>query len=135
MRVTRTGDTWVQSWSSDGATWNVAGGPFTYDMTVTAVGLFAGNRGFAPPAHTVLVDYFTNTAGAPAARTPAGAADGHARRRRPREPGLDLPSYGCGQVETLTAVPHAGLAVRRLERPRDRHAEPAEVDHVRRGRR
>lgn len=109
MRVTRTGDTGPQSWSSDGVTWNVAGGPFSYDMTVTAVGLFAGNRGFAPPAHTVLVDYVHNTAGTPAAedatRAPLDVTlDGGGLVNRT----LDLASYGCGQVETLTAVDQPG---------------------------
>ncbi|MBK7770521.1 MAG: hypothetical protein IPI48_08310 [bacterium] len=109
MRVTRTGDTWVQSWSSDGVTWNVAGGPFNYDMTVTAVGLFAGNRGFAPPAHTVLVDYVHNTAGTPVAedatRAPLDVTlDGGGLVNRT----LNLASYGCGQVETLTAVDQPG---------------------------
>lgn len=109
MRVTRTGDTWVQSWSSDGITWNVAGGPFAYDMTVTAIGLFAGNRGFAAPAHTVLVDYIHNTAGTPAAedgeRAPLTVSlDGGGLVNR----ALDLASYGCGQVETLTAVDQPG---------------------------
>ncbi len=109
MRVTRTGDTWVQSWSSDGVNWNVAGGPFNYDMTVTAIGLFAGNRGFSPPAHTVLVDYIHNTAGVPAGedgqRAPlAVTVDGGGAVTR----ALDLPGYGCGQVETLTAVDQPG---------------------------
>jgi regulation of enolase protein 1 (concanavalin A-like superfamily) len=111
MRVTRTGDTWVQSWSSDGVTWNVANAPFTYDMTVTAAGLFAGNRGSAPPAHTVVVDYIRNTAGAPvgedATRAPLTVTvDGTGVVNRT----LDLPSYGCGQVETLTAVGQPGWA-------------------------
>ena len=109
MRVTRTGDTWVQSWSTDGANWNVADGPFTYDMTVSAIGLFAGNRGVAPPAHTVLVDYFHNTAGAPAGEDAALAPltvtlDGGGQVAR----ALDLATYGCGQVETLTAVDQPG---------------------------
>jgi regulation of enolase protein 1 (concanavalin A-like superfamily) len=109
MRVTRTGDTWVQSWSADGTTWNVANGPFTYDMTVSAIGLFAGNRGIAPPAHTVLVDYFHNTAGVPAGEDAAQAPlavtlDGSGQVAR----ALNLASYGCGQVETLTAIDQPG---------------------------
>lgn len=109
MRVTRTGDTWVQSWSANGVNWTVAGGPFSYDMTVAAVGVFAGNRGFAPPAHTVLVDYVHNAAGAPAGEDSARAPltvtlDGGGAVTR----ALDLPSYACGQVETLTAVDQPG---------------------------
>lgn len=109
MRVTRTGDTWVQSWSSDGVNFNVAGGPFTYSMVVSAIGLFAGNRGVAPPAHTVLVDYIHNTAGVPAgedaARAPLSVSvEGGGLVSR----ALDLPSYACGQSETLTAVDQPG---------------------------
>lgn len=105
MRVTRSGDTFVQSWSTDGTNWTVAGGPFTYAMNVTAVGVFAGNRGSAPPAHTVLVDYVNCRAGAPAAEDGGQAGlvvslDGGGSVTRLR----NLDNYACGETEQLTAV-------------------------------
>ncbi len=109
MRLQRTGDTWIQSWSSDGVVWNVANGPFTYHMTVTEAGLFAGNRGAAPPAHTVLVDYIRNIPGAPAGedsvRAPLDVSvDGSGSVVK----ALGLDTYACAQVETLTAVSQPG---------------------------
>jgi regulation of enolase protein 1 (concanavalin A-like superfamily) len=61
LRVTRMGDSWTQSYSLNGATWT-AGASFTHALTVSQVGLFAGNAGSNPPAHTAVVDYFFNTA-------------------------------------------------------------------------
>ena len=111
MRVTRSGGVFTQSWSADGAAWTVAGAPVAYAMQVGGVGVYAGNRGSAPPAHTVLVDYVTVGIGAPALED-AGLAPlvvevaGHgAVARQP-----DLPSYACGQVAWLTATPSPGWA-------------------------
>ncbi len=61
MRVSRTGDDWVQQWSDDGVTWstNVT---FTHAMVVSEAGVFAGNAGGNAPAHTAVVDYVFNTA-------------------------------------------------------------------------
>ena len=41
LRVTRSGDTWTLEWSRDGASWTSRS--FTHDLTVTKVGLAAGN--------------------------------------------------------------------------------------------
>jgi len=60
MRVRREGDLWTQSYSYDGTNW-LAGASFTHALTVTGVGVFAGNAGNSPPAFTSLVDYFTVT--------------------------------------------------------------------------
>ncbi|MCB0171588.1 MAG: DUF1349 domain-containing protein, partial [Anaerolineae bacterium] len=60
LRVTRTGDLWTQSYSLDGQTWTTSGS-FSHSMSVSAVGVFAGNDG-SNPAHTALVDYFFNSA-------------------------------------------------------------------------
>ena len=109
MRLARTGDSLVQSWSEDGTTWNTVGTPLDYPMNVGGIGVYAGNRGNNAPAHTVLVDYFTNSAGAPAGEDTArnqlnltvvggGTVD--------RE--LNLADYGCGDVEVLTAVDQPG---------------------------
>ncbi|MCB1182878.1 DUF1349 domain-containing protein [bacterium] len=111
MRLERSGNYFTQSWSSDGVTWNLAGTPFAYDMTVTATGLFAGNRGANPQAHTVLVDYISSAYGPPAGEdvdtnplTVSVVGGGLVQRA------LDLPSYACAQVETLTAVDQPGWA-------------------------
>ncbi|MGA9115310.1 MAG: immunoglobulin domain-containing protein [Bacteroidota bacterium] len=61
MRVRRTGNTWRQSYSTDGISWTVAS-TFTYTMSVGAAGIFAGNAGSPPPAFQALADYFFNTA-------------------------------------------------------------------------
>jgi len=65
MRLTRVGDVWTQSASFDGITWkaNTNFVDFTYPMTVTHVGVYAGNAiSISSPEHTALVDYFRNNA-------------------------------------------------------------------------
>jgi hypothetical protein len=61
LRINRTGDTWSVYESTNGTTWNTLG-IFTYAISVTKVGVYAGNSGggFAP-AHTAIIDYFFNT--------------------------------------------------------------------------
>jgi hypothetical protein len=61
LRVTRTGDRWVQAYSFDGATWTTAA-DFTRPLVATRAGVFAGNAGEPAPAFTALVDYAFNTA-------------------------------------------------------------------------
>ncbi|MFW6153784.1 MAG: hypothetical protein ACOC95_01045 [Planctomycetota bacterium] len=68
MRITREKDTWMQRYSVDGHTW-LTGAAFTYALPVSAVGVFAGNAGSSPPAHTAVVDYVRETS-APADTTP-----------------------------------------------------------------
>ncbi|VVB56435.1 SdrD B-like domain protein [uncultured archaeon] len=60
MRVKRTGDNWTMSYSPDGITWTT-GFNVKYSLKVSSVGLYVGNRGYIPPAHTGLIDYFFNT--------------------------------------------------------------------------
>jgi hypothetical protein len=60
LRVRRFGNSFVMLHSVDGRSWTIATS-FSYPMTVTAVGVFAGNAGSAPPAHTARVDAFFNT--------------------------------------------------------------------------
>ena len=59
MRVERVGNTWTQSYSYDGSVYTETT-TFAHTMTVSAVGVFGGNSGESPPAHTALVDYFLN---------------------------------------------------------------------------
>ncbi|QEW17871.1 hypothetical protein LA6_000025 [Marinibacterium anthonyi] len=60
LRVTREGDVWTLEYSVDGATY-VTAGSFSYDLTVSEVGVFAANTGRSP-GFTAQVDYFVNTA-------------------------------------------------------------------------
>ena len=60
LRVTRTGDDWQLDYSTDGQTW-ITAGQFTFTMTASSVGVFAGNTGLAK-GFTARVDYFENTA-------------------------------------------------------------------------
>lgn len=57
LRVTRIGDQWTLSYSGDGTNWTT-GGTYAHTLVVTNVGLFAGNNGSSPPAHTALIDSF-----------------------------------------------------------------------------
>lgn len=67
MRVKRQGSQWTQSYSTNGVNWTTSV-IFTHSLTVTSVGLFAGNCGFPacgstqPPSFASIVDYFFNTA-------------------------------------------------------------------------
>ena len=57
MRVKRETDVWTQSYSFDGLNWSVAT-IFYAPITLAKVGLFVGNAGTTPPAHTASFDYF-----------------------------------------------------------------------------
>ncbi|MCC6396391.1 MAG: hypothetical protein IT282_05190, partial [Bacteroidetes bacterium] len=61
MRVSRTGNSWSMYSSTNGTTYTLIG-TFTFAMTVTQAGLFAGNGGPSVPAHTALFDYFLDRA-------------------------------------------------------------------------
>lgn len=74
MRITRSGDNWTQYISTNGNSWtaNANFHDYNHPMTVTYVGVYAGNAlGLASPAHTALVDYFSNNA-APSADEDGG---------------------------------------------------------------
>ena len=61
LRLTRQGDIWTPQYSDDGVSWTVLGS-FSHALNVGKAGVFAGNAGANPPAHTAVVDYFFNTA-------------------------------------------------------------------------
>jgi len=62
MRVRRQGDEWTQTYSYDGTTW-LPWITFTHPITVTGIGIYAGNApGSSSPAHTASFDYFFETA-------------------------------------------------------------------------
>jgi regulation of enolase protein 1 (concanavalin A-like superfamily) len=66
MRITRSGNSWTQSWSTNGVKYTT-GAVFTFALTVTKIGPFALNSGVSEqgtpaPAFTEVIDYFFNTA-------------------------------------------------------------------------
>ncbi|MBN1559790.1 hypothetical protein JW998_06040 [candidate division KSB1 bacterium] len=60
MRIARSGDEWIQSYSCDRREWH-DGATFTHPITVTAIGLYAANAGSFPTV-TASIDYFFNQA-------------------------------------------------------------------------
>ncbi len=108
MRIDRAGDTWTHSWSTDGTSWN-SQPSFDHPLTVTGVGLYAGNAG-GNPAHTVLVDYFSNTLAPISGIDDLGqntlATNVVGNGTVSRDP--DLPAYNCGDLVQLTANPDPG---------------------------
>jgi len=60
LRVTRTSNTFNYSYSLDNSIW-VPVASATRAMAVSATGVFAGNAGNNPPAHSMLVDFFYNS--------------------------------------------------------------------------
>ncbi len=59
LRVTRVGNQWTEAYSYDGANWTTAG-TFAHTLAVSSAAIYGGNFSTGtPPAHTVLVDYFT----------------------------------------------------------------------------
>jgi len=57
LRIGRVGDQWTQWYSYDGLNW-LSAGSFSHSLSVTSVGLFAGNFDTSSPAYTVLIDDF-----------------------------------------------------------------------------
>ena len=69
LKVKRTGNTWTESYSTDGVSFTTAG-MFSFTLTVSKIGLFAGNYNSVAsnvPAFTAAFDYFYNTAVIPLA--------------------------------------------------------------------
>jgi large repetitive protein len=113
LRVNRTGNTWTQSYSSDGVMFTDV---VTFDeaIDITSVGVFAGNASLPEPGFTAEVDYFFNTL------VPIVPEDGPIIGPAPRtltvgttgmgsvteDPSLAL--YYCSEIVTLTAVPDPG---------------------------
>jgi len=64
MRVTRTGDMWVQDYSFDGTSWTQVNS-FMHALSVTRVGVFSGNEGGTPPRTEAVVDFVVNTNATP----------------------------------------------------------------------
>ena len=109
MRIVREGDAWTQLFSYNGTNWteNVK---FTYDMTVTQVGVFAGNTPYKgeTPAHTAVIDYFFNTASPIVPEDSFYQLDWDVEGSGTIEVNPDKPGYYCGEQVTLTAVGSPG---------------------------
>ena len=95
LRVNRTGDVWTFSYSTDGATW-VTAGSFTYAMTVSAIGVFAGSTSSAN-GYTAQVDYLQDNSdpilqedGVTASNTPPTAVDDAATTLQDQAVTIDL---------------------------------------------
>jgi beta-xylosidase len=64
LRIQKSGNTWTETWSSDGSTYQNVGS-FSQPLTTSRVGPFAGNYSSpasTAPGFTAYVDYFSNTA-------------------------------------------------------------------------
>ncbi len=61
MRVKREGDTWLLTYSNNGTVWTTATS-FVHPIVSNTLGLYSGNPGVPPPAHTSSIDYFFNLA-------------------------------------------------------------------------
>lgn len=115
LRITRAGGLWSVSYSEDGNTW-VAGGSFNFAMTVTKSGIFGANHGTPPlrpaPAHTVIADYFFNTAAPIVPEDGNTLEDFTVTTQKVGQGTVTLnpskPTYSCGETVTVTAVPAAG---------------------------
>jgi hypothetical protein len=108
MRVRRQGDVWTQFYSFNGTSFT-QNTSFTHAMTVTSVGVFAGNAAVSgtPPAFTCLVDYFFNTA------SPISSEDGGSVPADGQGPLIQLPgtSFAAGserEVHWVTDEPADG---------------------------
>ena len=106
MRVSRVGDSWDQTYSFDGVTWQGPQG-FVQALTVNSTGIFAANEpATGAPAWTLEVDYFHNAA------FPVGNTGyllstdmvGDGSIQLSPEPDANG-CYACNQLVTLFAVP------------------------------
>jgi hypothetical protein len=64
IRVQKSGNNWIYSWSTNGSTYSTVG-TFTQAMTVSRIGPFVGNynpNAAVAPGFSALVDYFANMA-------------------------------------------------------------------------
>ena len=102
LRVRRMKDLWKLSYSTNGTAWNSSADfEFTRALTVTQIGIFAGNAG-GNPAFTALVDYFFNTA------SPITPEDPVNNTVPVNIAGEGSVAKGCGNPLTLTANPGLG---------------------------
>jgi hypothetical protein len=104
MKIERDGDTWKQFYSTNGMNWTQAGS-FTFDMTVKAAGLFAGNPGPAP-AFTAQFDFFFNSANPIVPQdTNKNTLSFSTTGEGTISASPEKDSYECGEIVEITATP------------------------------
>lgn len=105
MKVQRQADQWQVLYSLDGLDWQ-AGPGFSHALNVSAVGVYAGNAGSNPPAHTGTVDYFFNAAfpidPEDAARNILAVSSINNGRV---DVSPEKPAYACFETVMLEAIP------------------------------
>ena len=69
LRLSRSGDSWTFRYSSNGTTW-LDGATFTFPLTVTQLGVFAGSSGETPPGFVLPIDYVRDVTPVPDATPP-----------------------------------------------------------------
>lgn len=111
LRVTRTAPTWKLEFSTNGTTWVTAYDGITEALTVSQVGIYAGNSTSTtvmPPAFTGIVDYFQNSAD-PITGEDAGTNSINVTKvgQGTVTKSPDKATYTCGETVTLTAAPAA----------------------------
>lgn len=105
MRIVRLGNTWQQWYSFDGENW-IKNVEFDFTMQVKKVGVFAGNTSFRgnTPGHTMLVDYFINSASPIAEEDSRYLLNIEISGSGTVQANPDKSGYYCGEQVTLTAV-------------------------------
>ncbi len=102
MRIRRIGSQWTLFYSFNGSGWTTAG-TFSFPLTVSSIGPFAGNTGTTIPAHTARIDYFFN------ADSPIVPEDGTPDTTRPVISGIQkTPALTSFQVQWTTNEPARG---------------------------
>ena len=110
MKIARTDNNWVMSYSGNGTDWIDAGTIKNYILNVQEVGIFAGNvasKNAPAPAHTAIVDYFQNVAQGPIGEDrPLLDINTEGNGSVTTDPPFN--QLACGQTVTLTALSGAG---------------------------
>lgn len=121
LRVKRAGDTWSQSWSTLGTSF-MSGIAFDHALTVRKIGAYAGNvpdETGVPPAFTVSIDYFFNTAspivpedGAALGRVDALRQGSESSAARDSSAAAELDSRGtANRAGQIAAAGHAAALI------------------------
>lgn len=135
LRLTRTGDQWTAAHSPDGQSWTTAA-TFQHAMVVRQFGVYAGNDGSAPPAHTAVVDYFQTSAD-PLVDEDLGPIPDQNKLQalRTGEGTLTVvprkASYACGETVTLSAEPDPGWVFQGWQGDVTGQASPVQLSMVR----
>jgi uncharacterized repeat protein (TIGR02543 family) len=110
LKVWRQNDRWKLQYSYDGSNWVMVAN-FSQSIVVNQVGVYAGNAGSSPPAHTAIIDYFFNTASPIVPEDPIQyehtlSTVGSGSGTIITDPDKDI--YGCNEAVQITAIPEPG---------------------------